>query len=684
MKKSKKKFIIIVLVIVIVGLIFGGTVYFFRDKDKINFNEKNWINSNSKNLYNVNVINNISIFGDNGEGVFYSFLQDFSKETSIEVNPVVVNTKKNDADLSFNITKYIPANSLVFYKDHYVLLSNKNNVITSSDNLTNKKVGVIKSDLDYVSKRITNEHINYVTYKNKEELLESFNSNDKEKQINYIIVPLNEYIDEILSQDLNIAYHFGDIKKYYTLKLSGDRTFSSIITKFYNKWMNSDFKNYYNEYNKALFLDNLNIESKDIDLLTKKTYNYGFIKNSPYELIKGGNYGGIVSEYLKDFNDFSGVDFRYNEYKNQKNLEKTINNGQIDLYFNYYTTPNNYENLDSLFNISYVIIAPKSNFEVINSISSLNSKQVYVLKNSILEQMLNKQKNITVKTYEKEKELLKLNKKDAIICLDKNTYNYYANKLNKYSVRYEDVIAQKYTFKLNGDATLYKLMNSYFKTLDPKVMTLKGVNNYEETYKKGTLLSHIAQYLLYILIFIFIVFIILYKFSKKVKIQKKIKKEDKIRFIDELTSLKNRNYLNENIAEWDKNTIYPQTIIIIDLNGVKDLNDKYGHTEGDKQIQAAANILIKTQLDNSDIIRSDGNEFIIYLVGYSERQVASYIRKLYKEFKTLPYENGASMGYSMIMDDLKLIDDAINEATIDMKKKKESVEEKKDEKDKKN
>ena len=137
------------------------------------------------------------------------------------------------------------------------------------------------------------------------------------------------------------------------------------------------------------------------------------------------------------------------------------------------------------------------------------------------------------------------------------------------------------------------------------------------------------------------------------------------------------------MPEWDKNTIYPQTIIIIDLNDLKELNDKYGHTAGDKQIQATANILIKTQLDNSDIIRSDGNEFIIYLVGYTERQIASYMRKLYKEFKNLPYEYGASMGYSMISDDLKLIDDAINEATIDLQKKKESVEESKDEKSKK-
>ena len=140
-----------------------------------------------------------------------------------------------------------------------------------------------------------------------------------------------------------------------------------------------------------------------------------------------------------------------------------------------------------------------------------------------------------------------------------------------------------------------------------------------------------------------------------------------------LTSIKNRNFLNENLPIWNQNTIYPQSVIVIDLNGVQELNDTYGYSEGDKQIQSLANILIKTQLDNTEIIRTDGNEFTIYMVGYNERQVLSYIKKLNREFKNLPHDKGAAVGFSMINDDLKLIDDAINEATEMMKKNKEAM-----------
>ena len=44
---------------------------------------------------------------------------------------------------------------------------------------------------------------------------------------------------------------------------------------------------------------------------------------------------------------------------------------------------------------------------------------------------------------------------------------------------------------------------------------------------------------------------------------------------------------------------------------------------------------------------------------------------MYKEFKNLPYEHGAAIGYSMITDGMKTIDDAINEATLEMRTDKE-------------
>jgi diguanylate cyclase (GGDEF)-like protein len=162
---------------------------------------------------------------------------------------------------------------------------------------------------------------------------------------------------------------------------------------------------------------------------------------------------------------------------------------------------------------------------------------------------------------------------------------------------------------------------------------------------------------------------ITYKLAHRIKLSKKIKKEDKLLYIDVLTNLKNRNYLNDNINYWSENKIYPQAILMLDLNQIKDLNDKYGHEEGDKQIQAAANALIKTQRENSEIMRTDGNEFMVYLVGYEEKMILSYIHKLTRELSlSLPYKNyGAALGYAMIENELNTIDDAINDASNRMR-----------------
>ena len=59
------------------------------------------------------------------------------------------------------------------------------------------------------------------------------------------------------------------------------------------------------------------------------------------------------------------------------------------------------------------------------------------------------------------------------------------------------------------------------------------------------------------------------------------------------------------------------------------------------------------------------------MVGYDENRVIDYIRKLERMFKDLPYDRGVAIGYSMIMDDIKLIDDAINEAVLEMLTNKE-------------
>ena len=450
--------------------------------------------------------------------------------------------------------------------------------------------------------------------------------------------------------------------------------FSSIIKKFFNSWKKDHLERSINNNMLNDITMNLGLTEKDMTAIRSKVYKYGFINNSPYEVLMGGNYGGIVSEYLQKFSNFTGVEFKFTKYKNYGAFSNAINNNEVDLYFNYYNSGDNFKTVDTGMNVNYVVIAKNTNDIIVNSMNSLQNKSVYVLENSLLINYISNIPNVVINTYKTTDELNKIAKKDSIIILDKETYDYMSNnELSNYTVRFTNNTNSSYNFKVNIDDSFYKLFSKYIMTQDPQHIRLSGLNNHKKTIKRGSIFGQIATYLLIIIVSVAIIVYILYRQSKKIKISKKIKKEDKIKFIDQLTSLKNRNYLNENIDGWNKNRIYPQSTIIIDLNKVQEINDTKGYDEGDKQIKAASNILIRTQLDNSDIMRTDGNEFLVYTVGYDKRSIESYIRKLIKEFKSLPFDYGAIITYSMIEDDLITIEDAINDAVDKMKEKKQEI-----------
>ena len=668
MKKSVKRILLVIPVIVFIVIATLIIMNVLKDENKLTVKEKEWINNNLSTVQNVNIINNLSVFGANGSGIFYDFLSDMSKEYGLKINPVTYNNGESSVSHGFMATNSLDDNSLVIYEDNYVLIKKDYEVITDIASLSSKSIGVLSSDVTYLNSYLKSFNLKLTAYENKKALEEAFS-----KDLDYILVPKYEYLDYIVANDYQISYHFNDIKRYYTYELQGDY-FSSIIKKYFTKWNGKNFDSSYNKAMKQALIENLKLTDSDIKQLNSKVYSYGFINNSPYEIIMGGNYGGIISVYLNKFSKVAGVDFKYSKYRSYKLLTNAINDGSLDLYFNYYTLTNNYKEINTHMNIEYNIIAKESNSMVVNSLDSLKGKTVYVLQDSMLYNYLSTIDDITINTYRNVKELKKLAKQDNIIMIDHNTYETYANKeLSGYTIRYTSNTDGTYNFKVREDGPFYKTLNAFIKLQDPNLTINEGLYNYTKTLKSGTVLGTIAKYSLYLIIGFVIIMYLLYKSTKRVKISKKIKKVEKIRYIDQLTSLKNRNYLNENINAWNKNTIYPQATIVLDLNRLQEINDTLGYEKGDRQIKAAANILIKTQLDNSDIMRTDGNEFLIYLVGYEERQIISYIKKLYKEFKSLPYEYGATIGHSMITNDLKSIEDAINESVEDMKQKKQDL-----------
>ena len=675
MKKLKNKKIIIgvvLAVIILIGVAIG-TYFILKDEYKLTVEEKEWITKNIDTVHNVNVPNNIDIFGSQGSGVLYDFLADLEQKYNLTINKITYNIGEEVGEGSFKSVYEVSKDDVVFYKEHYVVISKNKKNISSITGLANKQVGILATDEGRINQylnSVSNTLIN--VFDTSTSLLEAINNEEK---IEFAIIPLEENLTSILTSNYYIDYHISDLNKYIIYSMKQNDTFSNIIKKHAHKWEEEKLAESINKNELDTFVKALSISAKEITNIQAKRYSYGFINNSPYEILSGGNYGGIVSEYLTRFSKFSNVEFTSTRYKSFSKFTEAIANKKVDIFYNYYNLDSKYEKIESLMNIDFVVVAKEDNDLIINSISSLTDQEVYVQKNSLIEKNMSSLGGIDLKTYSTEKELKKIAKKGKVLLLDKQVYEYYKKSfLSSYSIRYANTLTDTYNFYVNGSDTFKLLFNKYIQTLDPQEIIIKGNYNHTYTVKSGTILGKVTRYSLLVLLGFIIILYLVYRSTKRIKITKRIKKEDKMKFIDQLTSLKNRNYLNENIANWNKNTIYPQATIIIDLNSVRSINDQLGYEQGDAQIKAAANVLIKTQLDNTDIMRTDGNEYLIYLVGYQEKQIVSYIRKLYKEFKSLPYEHGASIGYSMITNDTKTIEDSINESVEDMRKKKEEQE----------
>lgn len=667
MKKTKKIIITIVtLVVVAVAGIFVFYNYFY-DKNQLSISEKEWINAHKTNITSFNVPSDLNIFASSGKGVFYDFLDDLTKKYDLKINKNVVPIS-GSAGLGFVVNNKISDEDLLIYEDHYVVISKDYTAVKTFKDLSGKKIGALASIISRVSSSYPDSN-SYTTYETKEALTKALTDGE----VSYVIAPLTEYIDEVLYNKFNIVYHLDNFVNYYYIHLGNDKTLNSIITKHYNEWINNDYEKSYYSNTYRLFCEKLSISDVESDNLTNKIYNFGFVNQTPFNALNSSKYGGIIFAYLEEFSKFSKVDFTYTKYKTYSELINSFNNNKLDLIFDSSSLETKNTKLDTNIKEKFYIISPLTkNLSIVN-LNEINNETIYVIKDSSLAKYLSDLSNIKVETVKNEKALIRKAKKNNLIALDAETFDYYRNdKIKNYQISYTGYTNANYSFKyINANDTFTKLFTNYINYLSQTKMTNNGMITYKAAESSGNLVGVIAKYILIITSIVIIIIGVYISSKKKIKLNTKIKKDEKLKFIDMLTSLKNRNYLNERISTWNQNTIYPQAIIVIDLNNIKYLNDTFGHEEGDRQIMAAANILHQTQQDNTEIMRTDGNEFMIYMVGYSEKQVLNYMKKLIKEFNTLPYDYGAAFGFSMIVDDLKLIDDAINEATIQMRENKE-------------
>lgn len=142
--------------------------------------------------------------------------------------------------------------------------------------------------------------------------------------------------------------------------------------------------------------------------------------------------------------------------------------------------------------------------------------------------------------------------------------------------------------------------------------------------------------------------------------------KNEIIFTDCLTGLYNREYLEFLHKRACNKKDFWVSGIMIDLNGFKQINDNYGHAEGDLALCIVADLLLKSFSEYGVVTRYAGDEFVIMLNTTDDQLIQKIIKSAKKNFVTENekndklYQLSASMGYAITNLSNETIDDFMN------------------------
>lgn len=124
----------------------------------------------------------------------------------------------------------------------------------------------------------------------------------------------------------------------------------------------------------------------------------------------------------------------------------------------------------------------------------------------------------------------------------------------------------------------------------------------------------------------------------------------KLNFTDSLTGLPNRRYLEENLNTFDNTDYLPISVVIGDMNGLKLINDAFGHKTGDQLLKEMARLLLKSCSPEDLVIRWGGDEFLLFLPNTNAKAVerlCDKIKQQCQQTSLAPISPSIALGYAI-------------------------------------
>ncbi|WP_419776925.1 transporter substrate-binding domain-containing diguanylate cyclase [Malaciobacter marinus] len=643
----------------------GELIVYFKEIIKFTSEELKYLEN--KTVLKIQNDSNLPPYNFNEDGLAKGYSIDYmnliANKLAIEIKYVQGNwddfmnmLEKNEIDLMVNILKSKKREErFLFTSDSYVssplaILTRINHKeVHTFKELEGKTVALVKGYHSYDRVKSTYPKINIYPTKNTYEMINAVASNKADASYG---------LKSVL--DYNINKHlFTNLK---TMKNTDDKEFGFYFA--FNK-DNYILKNIIEKAQKQISkeeLNNLNLKwFKKVKVTKIKSKDYLFTKEEidylnkakkikmcvdpnylPYEYINHeGKYVGIIANFITKLSKNSGINFELINTSSWSESLEAIKEGKCDVLPNAVQTISRKKYLNftqDYFTFSNVI-ATKDNKIFIDSIEKLKDKKIGVIKNySIAERLRYRYPDFNFINVENTLDGLKKLKDNKIYAFVDTfpslAYNMQNSSINGIKISGKISISSSSKIAIRKDnIILQKIMNKAINSVKPhekEELLNRWLTVIKEEKINTELLIKIVSII--VLISLLIILFIIYKSNRKLSTLNK--KLEKISQTDKLTSLYNRTKLDM-ILEFEfknkKRYKKPLSIIIIDIDHFKQINDTYGHLVGDKILIEFSNIL-KANIRETDFIgRWGGEEFLVVLPFSKEEDaynLASKLRKL--------------------------------------------------------